>query len=139
MGAAPNSFSSVLPQAPGNAIPEAALRAWTWGPFWSWLFWPFWNGDTLLKGLAVGAFVLSFFTGGLTALALAIYLGVRGNRIAAAFRQFSSVDEFFVVQRAWSRWGLILTIIGVVIPLGLFMLGMIFSIFINGVSEHHYS
>jgi hypothetical protein len=77
--------------------------------------WPFWNANTTLKWLTVGAWVLGFVTFGLPGLALAIYIGINGNRIAARDRSFASVDQFVAVQRAWARAGIIVFV--VLIPL----------------------
>jgi zinc ribbon protein len=100
---------SVLPQAPGNAVPEEILAKWTWGPFWATPLWAFWQGDTLHKVLGVVLTLLSFMTGffAVVLLGYGVYLGIRGNRIAAANRRFASLDEFLAVQRAWSTWGFI--------------------------------
>jgi hypothetical protein len=107
-----------FPQAPGNAIPEEILARWSWGPFFLWLFWVWWNADQKLKIAAAVIFVCEFipfinFLAGFAALALAIYLGLKGNRIMAANRQFTSVEQFVAVQTAWAKWGVILLIVSV--------------------------
>lgn len=107
-----------FPQAPGNAIPEEILARWSWGPFFLWLFWVWWNADQKLKIAAAVIFVCEFipfinFLAGIAALALAIYLGLKGNRIMAANRQFTSVEQFVAVQTAWAKWGVILLIVSV--------------------------
>jgi len=100
---------AVLPQAPGNAIPEEILAKWTWGAFWGTPLWAFWQADTMHKVLGAVLFLLSFFTGifWVVFLGYGIYLGFRGNRIAAANRRFASVEQFLAVQRAWSQWGFV--------------------------------
>ncbi len=122
---------AVLPQAPGNAIPEELLARWTWGPFWLAPLWAFWNADTLHKVLGVVLFLLSFLTGFfmIVLFGYGIYLGFRGNRIAAANRRFSSLDEFLAVQHAWSMWGLITTIIEIVLFAVVFMMLLVFGFF----------
>jgi hypothetical protein len=107
-----------FPQAPGNAIPEEILARWSWGPFFLWLFWVWWNADQKLKIAAAVIFVCEFipfinFLAGFAALALAIYLGLKGNRIMAANRQFTSVEQFVAVQTAWAKWGVIVLIVSV--------------------------
>ncbi len=109
-----------LPQAPGNAIPEEILARWSWGPFFLWLFWVWWNADQKLKIAAAVIFVCDFipflnFIAGFAALGLAIYLGLKGNRIMAANRQFTSVEQFVAVQTAWAKWGVIVLIASVAI------------------------
>ena len=100
---------AVLPQAPGNAVPEDILARWSWGPFWGTPLWAFWNADTLHKVLGVVLLLLAWTTGIFAPVLFGygIYLGIRGNRIAAANRRFSSLAEFLAVQHAWSMWGFI--------------------------------
>ena len=120
---------AVLPQAPGNQIPEELLARWTWGPFWATPLWAFWNADTLHKVLGVVLLLAAWLSGGIFAIVLfgyGIYLGFRGNRIAAANRRFASLNEFLAVQRAWSMWGFIaflvqLVLIGIVLFFLLFL------------------
>jgi hypothetical protein len=116
----PAVASQEFPQAPGNAIPEEILARWSWGPFFLWLFWVWWNADQKLKIAAAVIFVcccIPFinFIGGLAALGLAIYLGLKGNRIMAANRQFQSTEQFVAVQTAWAKWGVIVLIVDVVL------------------------
>jgi hypothetical protein len=115
---------AVLPQYPGNAIPEEILAKWTWGPFWLSPLWAFWQADTLHKVLGVVLALLALMTGFflIVLLGYGVYLGFRGNRIAAANRRFASVDEFLAVQRAWSQWGLIVVIVEAVVLVGLFFI-----------------
>ena len=115
---------AVLPQMPGNAIPEDILAKWTWGPFWLAPLWSFWQADTFHKVLGVVLALLSFTTGFflIVLLGYGVYLGIRGNRIAAANRRFASVDEFLAVQRAWSQWGLIGFIVQTILIAGLFFM-----------------
>jgi hypothetical protein len=121
----------VLPQAPGNAIPEEILARWSWGPFWGTPLWAFWNGDTLHKVLGVVLFLLAFFTGffAIVLFGYAIYLGFRGNRIAAANRRFSSLQEFLAVQHAWSMWGCVAAIVEFIAFAGLFFMLLVFGFF----------
>jgi hypothetical protein len=122
---------AVLPQAPGNAIPEEILARWSWGPFLGTPLWAFWNGDTLHKVLSVVGFLLSFFTGffAIVFFGYAIYLGFRGNRIAAANRRFSSLQEFLAVQHAWSVWGVVALIVELTVFAGLFFMLLVFGVF----------
>jgi hypothetical protein len=122
---------AVLPQAPGNQIPEELLAKWSWGPFWGTPLWAFWNGDTLHKVLGAVLFLLAFFTGffAIVLFGYAIYLGFRGNRIAAANRRFSSVQEFLAVQHAWSMWGFVAAIVEFTLFAGLFFMLLVFGFF----------
>jgi len=136
----PGIAISTTPQAPGNAIPEQLLSRWTWGPFFLALFWVFWNADTTHKIIAVSIFVGNFipfinFLAGPAGLAFAIYLGLKGNRLMAANRQFSSLQEFIAVQTAWARWGVIVFLVSIaflVVAFLIFGLAMIASIAAGG-------
>jgi hypothetical protein len=125
----PGVATAEFPQAPGNAIPEEILARWSWGPFFLWLFWVWWNADQKLKIAAAVIFVCEFipfigFLAALAALGLAIYLGLKGNRIMAANRPFSSVEQFVAVQTAWAKWGVIVFIVGIALGILGFILGM---------------
>ena len=114
--------TSATAQAPGNAVPEQLLNRWSWGPFFLWLFWVFWNADTTHKVAALAIFVCNFvpfvhFLAWPASLVFAIYLGIKGNRLMAANRQFGSLQEFVAVQTAWARWGVIITIVWIALTL----------------------
>jgi hypothetical protein len=87
-------------QAPGNNIPEELTRRWSWGGFLLWFLWALWNANTTVKWTTLAAFLLNFVTGGIAGLALGIYFGINGNRIAARDRSFPSVDAYRAVQLA---------------------------------------
>ncbi|MBD5657799.1 MAG: hypothetical protein IAI50_21875 [Candidatus Eremiobacteraeota bacterium] len=100
-------------QAPGNAIPEELTRRWSWGGFLLWLLWPLYNANVTMKWITLAAFILGIFSLGLPGLALGIYFGIYGNRIAARDRAFSSTEEYVTVQRAWAKAGVLLLLIGI--------------------------
>ncbi len=119
--------TSASPQAAGNAIPEELLNKWSWGPFFLWLLWPFWNADNTFKIIAVAIFVSNFipivhFVSLPATLIFAIYLGIKGNRIMAANRRFSSLADFQAVQTAWAKWGLIAFVVSIVLGFLLFLI-----------------
>jgi len=111
---------AVAPQnsaSTGNAI-RKRFSPMELGPFFLWLFWVWWNADQKLKIAAAVIFVCEFipfinFLAGFAALGLAIYLGLKGNRIMAANRQFTSAEQFVAVQTAWAKWGVIVLIVSV--------------------------
>ena len=110
-GAANTAFAFTA-QAPGNAIPEDVMQRWSWGGFLLVFFWPLWNANVTLKWLTLGALIVGIFTLGLPGLALGIYYGINGNRIAARDRRFASVAEYVAVQRAWAKAGVIVLLVG---------------------------
>lgn len=118
-------------QAPGNAIPPELTRRWSWGAFLLSSLWPFWNANTNLRWLTIAAIVFGWLLGGIPSLALGIYLGVNGNRIAARDRRFASTAEFAAVQSAWARAGVIVVIVGVVFTIAVSVIG----IFANSASK----
>jgi hypothetical protein len=132
-----NTAFSFTSQAPGNAIPEEVARRWNWGGFLLSIFWPWWNANVTLKWITVAAILLSSFTAGLSGLALAIYFGISGNRIAARDRSFASTDEFIAVQRAWAKAGVIVLIVcGVCIPL-FFIVAFFWALMVGIMAGHH--
>lgn len=115
----PGTAIGTSAQAPGNAVPEELLNRWSWGPFFLWLLWPFWNADSTHKIIAIAIFVCNFvpivhFLSFPASLIFAIYLGIKGNRLMAANRHFSSLADFVAVQSAWARWGLIVFLVSIV-------------------------
>jgi hypothetical protein len=82
-----------------------------------------------VKGLNWGAFLLNWIWAignqvwiGLLALVpcinlfVAIYLLIKGNELAwTGPRQWDSVEQFQAVQAAWTKWGVIILIVGIVL------------------------
>lgn len=54
----------------------------------------------------------------------ALVLGVKGNEWAWRNRQFESVEHFKHTQAAWSKWGIILFVVSVVLAVLLVALGV---------------
>lgn len=135
--AAANTAFAFGAQAPGNAIPEDLMGRWSWGGFILSFFWTFWNANTTLKWINVGCFIVGLFAFGLPGLAFAIYCGIKGNRIAARDRSFTSTAQFVAVQRAWAKAGVIVLILSIAIPICFAILGVILAGI--GASMHHYS
>ncbi|MHB1000454.1 MAG: tetratricopeptide repeat protein [Armatimonadota bacterium] len=70
-----------------------------------------WGGLLLpvIWSMAHGAWlwaVISFFFG----MVGSIYLLIKGNEVAFQNRQFSSMDEFRAVQKAWTVWGIVVNV-----------------------------
>jgi hypothetical protein len=102
---------------------EVARLKWNWGAFgfpWLWCYYHGLRGVTIT--VLVAYFVLNFFHGvsprgqvqvtsfayDFLYLALMVYLGFNGNKIAWRNRNFpGGVAEFFQVQRAWLTAGII--------------------------------
>ena len=144
MQSGPAIGTSAPPQAPGNAIPEEILSKWSWGPFFLWLFWPFWNADNTFKIIAIAIFVSNFipfihFLSWPASLIFAIYLGIKGNRIMAANRQFSSLAEFQAVQTAWAKWGVIVFAVTIVLGILLFVVfgAIMTAVLMGGAAASH--
>jgi hypothetical protein len=85
------------------------VRGWNWGAFFLPWIWAFAHGSALLAVLAL----LGWFAGGIVGLAIAIYLGVKGNELAWMHRPFQSLEHFREVQRIWRNWGIALFLLQV--------------------------
>jgi hypothetical protein len=89
---------------PNGPMP-AELNHWSWGAFlMNWL-WSIGNGVWigLLTLIPVGNLIMP------------ILLGINGNKWAWEQRKFNDLEHFKKVQSAWTKWGVILLIIGVLI------------------------
>lgn len=102
---------------PGNGavgvngpFPEE-LRGWNWGAFL--LTWIWGVAHSTWISLLV---LLSFIplVGWVISLGTAIMLGMRGNELAWHNRRFTSVEQFKQVQKAWTRVGIGLALVGAV-------------------------
>jgi hypothetical protein len=126
----PGGYSAAGPNAftmPLELQMKFNFGAFIWG-FW----WTLWNAPVKQRWIAVGCAVLSVFTGGLLGLAYQIYLGIYANRITLAYRRYDGVEQFRAVQRAWTKWAIILLIVSV----GLGILGAILSIILAIALPH---
>ena len=105
------------------------LQKWNWGAFLlSWI-WAFGHGLALwgVIGL-VGAFIPGI--GGLVALGVAIYLGIKGNNLAWETGKYSSIEVLKETEQKWTKWAIILFFVGLVI----FALTMVALFVLIGVS-----
>jgi len=59
-----------------------------------------------------------------------IYLLFQGNELAWKNRQFSSIEEFKTVQKAWLKWGLILLVLSVVLGVIIALTGGLAALFV---------
>jgi hypothetical protein len=92
------------------------LEKWNWGAF---LLAPFWTLSNKLDKWAILTFIP-----GVNVIAI-IYLGLNGNRLAYDKSDLRSVDEFMILQRHWSNWG-----VGLFwISLAIFIIGLFISAF----------
>jgi hypothetical protein len=93
--------------------PEIAAFKWNWGAFlmnWLWLCF---HGMVLYGiGLLVVLIVLNSRHVGFLGLAINIYLGINGHKLAWKNRRFESIEQYKKVETAWMRWGIALAIIG---------------------------
>ncbi len=105
------------------------LEKWNWGAFLlSWI-WAFGHGLTLwgVLGLVVG-FVPG--VGGLVALGIAIYLGLKGNQLAWETGKYSSIEVLKETEQKWTKWAIIFFVIG----LALFVVSMVAIFMLIGLS-----
>ncbi len=55
------------------------------------------------------------FIGGLIALGLIIWFGIKGNEWAWQNKKWDSVEHFHSVQKTWATWGIVLFVLGIVL------------------------
>ncbi len=91
----------------------AELAGWNWGAFL--LNWIWGIGHSVWIALLVLLLGFIPFIGSIGALGLAIYLGIKGNELAWQNRKFESVEQFKAVEKAWTKWAVILLILGIVL------------------------
>lgn len=134
--AAPTQSGGPQPPAP-SALPSGndpallpQVRGWNWGAFFlSWI-WAFAHGLALLGVLAL----VGWLAIGILGLAMAIYLGVKGNELAWTQRPFRSLEHFREVQRIWRNWGIALFVLQVFLAL----LGIVAAILLPLVASGGY-
>jgi hypothetical protein len=80
--------------------------------------------------MGIGGDYLSFFAG----LIPRIVLLKKGNAIGWASRRFDSVDQFNNVQKAWTRWGLVIDVAVLAIMVMLF--GLTIAAIVRGMLSH---
>lgn len=71
------------------------LKAWNWGAF---LLAPLWALGNKLDCWGVLCFIPGIN------IAVALYLGFKGNRLAFPKSSYKSVDDFMQVQKEWAVW-----------------------------------
>ena len=89
------------------APPQA--QGWTFGGCIPWGLFGFFNGSTLWGVLGL----VAHFTG--LSLVYAIYIGIKGKELAWQNRRFDSMHQFEETMKAWNKWGIIVTVIEVVL------------------------
>jgi len=108
---------------------DAFLEKWNWGAFLlSWI-WAFGHGLSLwgVIGLVAG-FIPG--VGGLVALGIAIYLGLKGNQLAWETGKYSSIEVLKETEQKWTKWAIILFVVGLV----LFVVSMVAIFMLIGIS-----
>lgn len=103
----PTGTTGTVSSAGVNGPFPAELNTWNWGAFF--LTWIWAIGNSVWIGL------LALI--GPIALIMAIVLGIKGNEWAWKSRKFDGVQQFKQVQAAWTKWGVILFIVSIVITI----------------------
>ena len=83
------------------------LPRWNWGAFCLTWIWALGHG---LYAVAILAFL---FSG--TGPVAGIVMGILGNELAWKYRSFASYEEFQKVQSAWTRAGIIVVVVMVLL------------------------
>ncbi len=87
------------------------IKGWHWGAF-------FWNWVWLVPVNTTLAIIMCFaniFTGGISTIVLAFYLGIKGNEMAWQSKQYKSIEEFKEEQKKWTLTGLICILVPMLI------------------------
>ena len=102
-----------------SIIAPEGVKGWSWGAFfWNWIWAPF--NRTWIGLLALVPYV---------GLIVAIYLGIKGRELAWKNKRWDSIEHFNRVQRAWSKWALI-------VFLGVILLGILAAIAIPAYQSY---
>jgi len=102
-------------------VPHEVLKKINWGALMlSWI-WAIWNAP--MKERLLSFFIPFYF----------VLLALKGNQVTLAYRKYDSLDHFLAVQKAWTKWGLIV-VVGV--PVVLIALSIILSIVIGASASH---
>lgn len=90
---------------------DEAIRRWNWGAFFcSWLWAAFHKTYWPLLILLVG---LIPYLGQVCSLALSVYLGISGSKIAWECGKYDSFESYKNAQKNWTIIGIVLFIIGI--------------------------
>lgn len=103
--ACPNcGFARGASAATADAIPDG-VKGWSWGAFllnWIW-------------GIGNSVWIALLCLVPYVGLIMAIVLGVKGREWAWKAKKWDSLEHFNRVQRSWSKWGVIVCLIGFVV------------------------
>ena len=121
----PSNTSANRADAPTGVVqnPNSSLNGpfpkeldhWNWGAFllnWIW---------AVTHNVWIGLLALIPYVG----VIMAIILGIKGNEFAWQHRKFESIDEFKAVQKAWTRWAILLLVFFFLLGFILVILGFL--------------
>ena len=100
-------------QGPQAVAPAEVLTGFNWGAFFLNWIWGLGNKTYIALLSLVAGFVP--FIGGLIALGLIIWFGIKGNEWAWQNKKWESVEHFHSVQKTWATWGIVLFVLGIVL------------------------
>lgn len=100
-----------------GSVPLEIMGGWNWGAFLLGWIWGIGHSVWIaLLGLIVPWPIM------------AIILGIKGNEWAWQSRRFESIDHFREVQRKWTIWGVIITVIGSFVIAGIMAAAVLVSL-----------
>lgn len=100
-------------QGPQAVAPAEVLTGFNWGAFFLNWIWGLGNKTYIALLSLLAGFVP--FIGGLIALGLIIWFGIKGNEWAWQNKKWESVEHFHSVQKTWATWGIVLFVLGIVL------------------------
>jgi hypothetical protein len=97
-----------------STVPEE-IKGWSWAAFlmtWIWAI-----GNHVWVGLLTLLPVVGF--------AMQIVLGLKGKEWAWKNKHWESVEQFNAAQKKWIKWGLIFSVIGIILMIGAFVISLL--------------
>lgn len=99
-------------QGPQSVVPAEVLTGFNWGAFFLNWIWGLGNKTYIALLTLVAGFIP--LVGGIAALALVIWFGIKGNEWAWQNKKWESLEHFHSVQKTWAIWGIALFVLGIV-------------------------
>jgi len=109
---------------PVDTVPEE-IKYFNWGAFLLTFFW------AIAHRLWVWVIIYLFIPCG--QLIISLILGFKGNEYVwkGKTREFASIEEFNQVQKIWTKWGIIILIISVILTFIAIIASIIIAIIFN--------
>lgn len=118
-------------------IEDPFLKKWNWGAFLLHWIWAFGHGLPVWGIIGLVAMFVPFL-GSLALLGIAIYLGIKGNELAWQTGRYLSFEVLKETEKKWTKWAVIIFIIGIVLGVLLAVGGVILAVMLSSESYVEY-